>query len=38
MNGEERRAFVRGNRTCIFGYERKSGPPSMSGEKIPDTE
>jgi PPOX class probable F420-dependent enzyme len=30
VNGEERRAFVRSNRTCIFGYERKSGPPSMS--------
>jgi PPOX class probable F420-dependent enzyme len=30
VNGEERRAFVHGNRTCIFGYERKSGPPSMS--------
>jgi PPOX class probable F420-dependent enzyme len=30
VNGQERREFVREHRTCIFGYERKSGPPSMS--------
>jgi PPOX class probable F420-dependent enzyme len=30
VNAEERREFVRNHRTCIFGYERKKGPPSMS--------
>ena len=30
MNAEERRQFVRDHRTCVFGYTRKSGPPSMS--------
>lgn len=30
MNAEERREFVRAHRTCVFGYERRSGPPSMS--------
>ncbi len=30
MAGAERREFVKSHRTCIFGYERKSGPPSMS--------
>ena len=30
MNAEQRRAFVRQHRTCIFGYQRRQGPPSMS--------
>ena len=30
MNAEERRQFVNDHRTCVFGYARKSGPPSMS--------
>jgi len=30
MNAEERREFVRDHRTCVFGYERRAGPPSMS--------
>jgi hypothetical protein len=30
MNAEQRRAFVRDHRTCIFGFQRKEGPPSMS--------
>ena len=30
MNQEERRRFVRDHRTCVFSYERKKGPPSMS--------
>jgi PPOX class probable F420-dependent enzyme len=30
MNAEQRREFVRKHRTCVFGYERRSGPPSMS--------
>ena len=30
MNAEERRAFVEAHRTCVFGYQRKEGPPSMS--------
>jgi len=30
MNGEQRRAFVREHRTCIFAFQRKEGPPSMS--------
>jgi PPOX class probable F420-dependent enzyme len=27
---EQRRAFVREHRTCIFAFQRKAGPPSMS--------
>lgn len=30
MTPEERRRFVREHRTCIWGYERAAGPPSMS--------
>jgi len=30
MNQQERRAFVESHRTCIFGFQRKLGPPSMS--------
>ena len=30
MNAEERRDFVREHRTCVFGYARRAGPPSMS--------
>jgi len=30
MNQQERRAFVETHRTCIFGFQRKQGPPSMS--------
>ena len=30
MNQAERRAFVADHRTCIFGFQRKHGPPSMS--------
>lgn len=30
MDAAERREFVRKHRTCVFGYERKGGPPSMS--------
>jgi PPOX class probable F420-dependent enzyme len=30
MNQQERRAFVDSHRTCVFGFQRKSGPPSMS--------
>jgi len=30
MNGKERREFVRGHRTAIFGYGRKAHGPSMS--------
>ena len=30
MNAEQRREFVRRHRTCVFGHERRSGPPSMS--------
>jgi len=30
MNPTERRAFVENHRTCIFGFQRKQGPPSMS--------
>jgi len=30
MNQEERRQFVKEHRTCVFSYERKQGPPSMS--------
>ena len=30
MNSEQRRAFVREHRTCIFAFQRVQGPPSMS--------
>src|ERR1700752_4439034 len=30
MDAEQRRAFVRAHRTCIFPFQRKEGPPSMS--------
>ena len=30
MNQAERRAFVESHRTCIFGFQRRQGPPSMS--------
>src|SRR5882757_1972349 len=30
MNQVERRSFVEAHRTCIFGFERKQWPPSMS--------
>ncbi len=30
MNQEERKEFVRNHRTCIYAYERRNGPPSMS--------
>jgi len=30
MNAEERRAFVEKHRTCVFGFEREQGPPSMT--------
>jgi nitroimidazol reductase NimA-like FMN-containing flavoprotein (pyridoxamine 5'-phosphate oxidase superfamily) len=30
MDQEERKAFVRAHRTCIFGYNRKQDGPSMS--------
>ena len=30
MTPEERREYVRSHRTCIYGYQRRSGPPSMS--------
>jgi PPOX class probable F420-dependent enzyme len=30
MNQGERRDFVEKHRTCIFGFQRKHGPPSMS--------
>ncbi len=30
MNAAERRAFVANHRTCIFGFQRRQGPPSMS--------
>jgi hypothetical protein len=30
MNAEQRRAFVRAHRTCVFAFQRKVGPPSMS--------
>src|ERR1700675_3160734 len=30
MDAEQRRAFVREHRTCIFAFQRKQGPPSMS--------
>jgi len=30
MDQRARRAFVENHRTCIFGFQRKQGPPSMS--------
>lgn len=30
MDQSARRAFVETHRTCIFGFQRKQGPPSMS--------
>jgi PPOX class probable F420-dependent enzyme len=30
LNHEQRRDFVAQHRTCVFGYERQQGPPSMS--------
>lgn len=30
MDPGQRRAFVESHRTCVFGYQRKHGPPSMS--------
>lgn len=30
MDAAERRDFVRKNHTCVVGYNRKKGPPSMS--------
>jgi nitroimidazol reductase NimA-like FMN-containing flavoprotein (pyridoxamine 5'-phosphate oxidase superfamily) len=30
MNQAQRRAFVENHRTCVFGFQRKQGPPSMS--------
>src|SRR5215469_14518679 len=30
MDREERKAFVRGHRTCVFGYNRQHDGPSMS--------
>ncbi len=30
MDPQQRRAFVETHRTCIFGFQRKQGPPSMS--------
>lgn len=30
MDAAERREFVRENHTCVIGYTRKNGPPSMS--------
>src|SRR5215470_9076425 len=30
MDQSARRAFVETHRTCIFGFQRKNGPPSMS--------
>ena len=30
MNQEERRAFVREHRTCVFGYSRKAHGPAMT--------
>jgi PPOX class probable F420-dependent enzyme len=30
MNQAERRAFVETHRTCIFAFQRRHGPPSMS--------
>ena len=30
MDSEARKEFVKRNRTCVFGYERKDAAPSMS--------
>jgi PPOX class probable F420-dependent enzyme len=30
MDQQQRRTFVENHRTCIFGFQRKQGPPSMS--------
>ena len=30
MDAKERRAFVEKHRTCVFGFDKKDGPPSMS--------
>lgn len=30
MNHEHRRNFVQRHKTCVFGFERQAGPPSMS--------
>lgn len=30
MDQQQRRAFVESHRTCVFGFQRKQGPPSMS--------
>lgn len=30
MNQAERREFVEKHRTCVFAFQRKQGPPSMS--------
>ena len=30
MNQAERRQFVENHRTCVFAFQRKQGPPSMS--------
>ena len=30
MNAEQRREFVRTQRTCVVGYTRRLGPPSLS--------
>ena len=30
IDAEQRRAFVHEHRTCIFAFQRKQGPPSMS--------
>jgi PPOX class probable F420-dependent enzyme len=30
MNQQQRRAFVESHRTCVFGFQRAKGPPSMS--------
>jgi PPOX class probable F420-dependent enzyme len=30
MDQQQRRAFVESHRTCVFGFQRKKGPPSMS--------
>src|SRR5215470_7980533 len=30
MDKDARRAFVEAHRTCIFAYQRRKGPPSMS--------
>ena len=30
MDREQRKAFVRAHRTCVFGYNRRHDGPSMS--------